>query len=177
MTVVASERDAMRIEERMSHPAVAATFWVEFEDAILIEDRAPLPREIRDKVGTWRRILTWRPKPVDARGSRRTAGLPTGDVGWAAGAAYAVATVAGGVAVIVAQMFGVFGWLVLAYAIYLVGALLVHWGLRRVPIDAHWKLPITAALPLPVVALVGFLVRGLIHPSFAWSNAQLFFSR
>jgi hypothetical protein len=177
MTVRASERDAKRIEEMMSLPGVPATLWAEFVDAIVIEDRAPVPREIRDNMGPWRRILAWRPKPIEAPRFLRTPDLATGDVGCAAGAAYVVTTVAAGVACIVAQMYGVFGWLVLAYAVYLVGALVVHWGMRRVRIDAPWKVWLTVALPLPLVALIGFVVRGMIHPAFAWSNAELFFSR
>jgi hypothetical protein len=85
--------------------------------------------------------------------------------------------VASCVIVIAAQMYGVFGWLLLGFAIYLAGSLLLSRGLRYVPINAAWKLPLEAGLPLPVVALIGFAARGMIHPAFAWSNALLFFSR
>jgi hypothetical protein len=177
MTVTVSEQDANRVNEGLLRPGAEAPLWAEFRDAIVIEDRAPIPRELRDRMGFWRRILTWRPRPVDAAGPMRTSSLLTGDLGGAAGAVAGIAFVASCVAVLAAQMFGVFGWLFLAYAIYLLGALLLAWGLRYVRVDAPWKVRLAIGLPLPVVALIGFAARGMIHPAFAWSNALLFFSR
>jgi hypothetical protein len=177
MTVTASEQDANRVQERLLRQRPQAPVWAEFRDAIVIEDRAPIPRELRDRVGFWRRTLTWRPRPVEARDPRRTSNLLTSDLGGAAGAVAGIAFVASSVAVLAAQMFGVFGWLFLGYAIYLVGALLLFWGLRYVRIDESWKVRIAVAIPLPVVVLIGFAARGMIHPAFAWSNALLFFSR
>jgi hypothetical protein len=177
MTVTASEQDANRVLEGLSRPGAQAPLWAEFRDAIVIEGRAPISRELRDRVGFWRRILTWRPRPVETPGPRQHSDLLTGDVGGAAGTVAGIAFVAGCVAVLGAQMFGVFGWLFLAYAIYLVGALLLSWGLRYVRIDAPWKVRLAIGLPLPVVALIGLAARGMIHPAFAWSNALLFFSR
>lgn len=177
MTVTASEHDANRVQTWLLRPGAQAPLWAEFRDAIVIEDRAPIPRELRDRMGFWRRILTWRPRPVEAPGPRRTSYLRTGDFGGAAGAFEVIALVASGVAVLAAQMYGVFGWLFLGYAIYLLGALLLSWGLRYVRIDASWKVRLAFGIPLPVVALIGFAARGMIHPAFAWSNALLFFSR
>jgi hypothetical protein len=173
MTVMASERDANRIKEGMLRRGARAPLWVEFRDTILIEDRAPLPRELRDKVGFGRRIVTWRPRPREALSSSRTSEQLTG----AASAVQGVGLVASCVAVIAAQMYGVFVWLFLGYAIYFVGAVLLSWGLRQVRIDAPWNGRLAIGLPLPLVVLIGFAARNMIHPAFAWSNALLFFSR
>ena len=177
MTVMASERDANRIDEGMIRPGARGPFWAEFRDAIVIEDRAPLPRELRDTMGVWQRTLIWRPRPHDLPRSSSNDVVQTSATSYGAGAAYVLATVASGVAVIGAQMYGVFGWLFLGGAIYLAGTLLLSWGLRYVPVDAAWKLRLEIGLPLPVVALIGFAARGMIHPAFAWSNGLMFFSR
>jgi hypothetical protein len=87
-----------------------------------------------------------------------------------------VVLVASCAAVIAAQMYGVFLWLFIGYTVYLVGAWLVYRGLRYVSIDAPWQARLAIGLPLPMVALVGFAARGMIHPAFEWSNALLFFS-
>ena len=177
MTVSASERDTNRIEGEMVRPGARTPLWAEFRDALVIEDRAPLTPELRAKVGFWRRILTWRPGPHEVRRSSRTWDLPTGDLGGANSSVVGIALLGGCAAVIAAQMYGVFVWLFLGYAIYLVGVFLVYRGLRRVSIGAPWRVRLSIGLPILVVALIGFAARGMIHPSFAWSNALLFFSQ
>ena len=79
--------------------------------------------------------------------------------------------------VAVAQMFGVFGWLALGYAIYLATVVVLTRFLRQAPMTDLWKNVLGYASPLLVVALVTVIFRNAIHPAFAWSNALLFFAR
>jgi hypothetical protein len=50
VTVRVGDRDGVRIYQRLSSQDSPASFEVQFEEPIVILDRAPLPQEIRDKV-------------------------------------------------------------------------------------------------------------------------------
>jgi hypothetical protein len=91
--------------------------------------------------------------------------------------AYVVALVVAPLTVAVAQMFGVFGWLVLGYAIYLATVVVLTRFLRHAPMTELWKNVLGYASPLLVVAVAAVIFRNAIHPAFAWSNALLFFAR
>jgi hypothetical protein len=182
MTVMASERDAVRINEGMVSRGAMLTrgaqtsFWAEFTDPIVVVQRDPLPREIARKMGLSRRFLTWRPKreprprPHKA-GSHASAAKPPGVV---AGCAYAAVMVGGGTTLIVAQGYGVLSWLFLGFAIYFFAAFLTYQGLRLFPLDVSWREGLALGLPVPVVALIGFIVRPMVHPEFSWSNVLQF---
>jgi hypothetical protein len=116
--------------------------------------------------------------PPKSRAARKSAvAQPAAHISEPNHPVYVVTLVVAPLTVVVAQMFGVFGWLVLGYAIYLAGVAALTRFLRHAPMIDLWKSVLGYASPLLVVAFVGVIMRNAIHPAFAWSNALLFFAR
>jgi hypothetical protein len=57
ISLMVSEREAAVLRRRMSRLGPRGTLWARFADTVVIEGRAPLPEDARDKLGLRRRLL------------------------------------------------------------------------------------------------------------------------